>query len=104
MLVAKSIAFGHPAGGGPLGIYTAGLMQRLGLAADLKAKAKLFPSGTPVAEAMARGECEIGIGLASDAVVVPGLVSSRCLPKSRATQRLRWGSLPAANKSMRPRH
>lgn len=75
MLVAKSIALGDPAGGGPLGIYTAGLMQRLGLAADLKAKAKLFPSGTQVAEAVARGECEIGIGLASDAVVVPGLVA-----------------------------
>jgi molybdate transport system substrate-binding protein len=49
-------------------------MQRLGLAEDLKARIKLVPSGTQVAEAVAKGESEFGIGLASDAVVVPGLV------------------------------
>ncbi len=75
MLAAKSIALGDPAGGGPLGVYSAGLMQRLGLADDLKAKIKLFPSGTQVAEAVAKGESEVGLGLASDAVVVPGLVA-----------------------------
>ena len=75
MLEAKSIAMGDPAGGGPVGVYSAGLMQRLGLAEDLKAKIKLFPSGTEVAEAVAKGESEIGIGLASDAVIVPGLVA-----------------------------
>jgi molybdate transport system substrate-binding protein len=75
VLAAKSVALGDPAGGGPLGIYSAGLMQRLGLADDIKARTKLFPSGTQVAEAVAKGETEIGIGLGSDAVVVPGLVA-----------------------------
>src|SRR5262245_3436156 len=75
MLAAKSIALGDPAGGGPLGIYSAGLMQRLGIADDLKARTKLLPSGTQVAEAVAKGDADVGIGLASDAVVVPGLVA-----------------------------
>lgn len=75
ILAAKSIALGNPAGGGPLGVYSAGLMQRLGLADNIKAKTKLFPSGTEVAEAVAKGESEIGIGLASDAVIIPGLVA-----------------------------
>jgi molybdate transport system substrate-binding protein len=75
LLAAKSIALGDPAGGGPLGVYSAGLMQRLGLAEDLKARTKLFPSGTQVAEAVAKDEAAVGIGLASDAVVVPGLVA-----------------------------
>jgi molybdate transport system substrate-binding protein len=75
MLAAKSIVLGDPAGGGPLGIYSAGLMQRLGLAEALKARTRLVPSGTQVAEAVAKGESEVGIGLASDAVVVPGLVA-----------------------------
>jgi molybdate transport system substrate-binding protein len=76
MLAAKSIALGNPAGGGPLGVYSASLMeQHLGLADKLKAATKLFPSGTEVAQAVAKGECEIGIGLASDGVVVPGLVA-----------------------------
>ena len=54
-------------------------MERLGLSADIKAKTKLFLSGTEVAEAVAKGETEIGIGVASDAKIVPGL-DSRPLP------------------------
>ena len=76
MLTAtKSIGTGDPAGGGPVGVYTASLMQRLGLDNVLKAKMKLYPSGTQVAEAVAKGEVELGIGLASDAVIVPGLAT-----------------------------
>lgn len=75
MLSAKSIALGDPSGGGPLGVYTGSLMQRLGLTEAIKAKVKLYPSGTEVAEAVAKGASETGIGLASDAVTVPGLVS-----------------------------
>jgi molybdate transport system substrate-binding protein len=73
LLAAKSIALGDPAAGGGAGVYTAGLMQRLGLAPDIKARTRLVPSGTEVAEAVARGETEIGIGVASDAAIVPGL-------------------------------
>ena len=47
-------------------VYPAGLMQRLGLSEQIKAKTKLFPSGTEVAEAVAKGDTEIGIGIASD--------------------------------------
>jgi molybdate transport system substrate-binding protein len=70
---AKSIALGDPAGGGGSGVYLAGMMQRLGLSEDIKAKTRLLPSGTEVAEAVAKGEVEIGIGVASDAAIVPGL-------------------------------
>jgi molybdate transport system substrate-binding protein len=73
LLAAKSIVLGDPAAGGGAGVYTAGLMQRLGLAADIKAKTRLVPSGTEVAEGVASGEAEIGIGVASDAAVIPGL-------------------------------
>ncbi|MDQ2953841.1 MAG: molybdate ABC transporter substrate-binding protein [Pseudomonadota bacterium] len=75
LLAAKSIALGDPAAGGGAGVYTAGLMQRLGLSEEIKAKTKLMPSGTEVAEAVAKGETEIGIGVASDASIVPGLDS-----------------------------
>jgi molybdate transport system substrate-binding protein len=75
LLAAKSIALGDPAAGGGSGVYLAGLMQRLELSADIKAKTKLFPSGTEVAEAVAKGETEIGIGVASDPKIVPGLDS-----------------------------
>jgi molybdate transport system substrate-binding protein len=73
LLAAKSIALGDPAAGGGAGVYTAGLMQRLELAADIQARTRLVRSGTEVAEAVAKGEAEIGIGVASDAAIVPGL-------------------------------
>jgi len=75
LLAANSIALGDPARGGGAGLYAAGLMQRLNLLEDIKAKTKLVPSGTEVAEAVAKGETEIGIGVASDAAIVPGLDS-----------------------------
>ena len=75
LLAAKSIALGDPAVGGGAGVYTAGLMQRLGLSEEIKAKTRLVRSGTEVAEAVAKGETEIGIGVGSDAVIVPGLES-----------------------------
>jgi len=73
MREAKSIALGDPAAGGGSGVYLDGLMQRLELSADIKQKTRLVKSGTEVAEAVAKGETEIGIGVASDAAIVPGL-------------------------------
>ncbi|WP_036019381.1 molybdate ABC transporter substrate-binding protein [Bradyrhizobium sp. WSM1743] len=73
LLAATSIVLGDPAAGGGAGVYTAGLMERLGLAADIKSRTRLVKSGTEVAEAVAKGEAEIGIGVASDAAIVPGL-------------------------------
>ena len=45
-----------------------------GVADEIKAKTRLVRSGTEVAEAVAaEGEAEIGIGVASDAAIIPGL-------------------------------
>jgi len=75
LLAAKSIALGDPARGGGAGVYAVGLMQRLGLTEEIKAKTRLLPSGTEIAEAVAKGESEIGIGVASDGAIVSGLDS-----------------------------
>jgi len=75
LLAAKSVALGDPASGGGSGVYLAALMDRLGLSAEIKGKTKLFPSGTEVAEAVAKGDTAIGIGVASDAKIVAGLTS-----------------------------
>jgi molybdate transport system substrate-binding protein len=57
MLAAKSIAYSQA---GASGVYTANLMQRLGIADTIKDKIKLV-AGRPVAEFVARGEAEIGL-------------------------------------------
>lgn len=73
LLAAKSITYGDPVAGGPSGIYMAGLMQRLGIAAEMTAKTKLLPPGGAVTEAVVKGEAEIGFSVTSDSAIVPGL-------------------------------
>jgi molybdate transport system substrate-binding protein len=55
LVAARSIAYSD----GPSGAYIAGLLERLGIAAEMKAKTKL--TGGPVAELVASGEAEIGM-------------------------------------------
>jgi molybdate transport system substrate-binding protein len=57
MLAAKSIAYSRA---GASGLYMAKLMERLGIADEMKAKTKLV-DGVPVAEVVAKGEAEIGM-------------------------------------------
>ena len=44
LLAAKSVAYIDPAAGGSSGIYVAGLLDKLGVAAEVKPKAKLIPA------------------------------------------------------------
>jgi len=75
LLAAKSIAVGDPARGGGASLYTIGLLKRLGISEEVKAKIRLQPSGTEIAEAVAKGETELGIGVASDLSLVAGIES-----------------------------
>lgn len=45
----------------------------MGISKEVKAKSRLEASGTEIAEAVAKGESEIGIGVASDLSLVPGI-------------------------------
>jgi molybdate transport system substrate-binding protein len=55
LLAARSISYSD----GPSGAYIATLLERLGIAAEIKAKTKL--TSGPVAELVASGEAEIGM-------------------------------------------
>src|SRR5262249_47432117 len=57
MLAAKSIAYSRA---GASGVYVADLMERLGIADQVKDKVKLV-DGVPVAELVAKGDVEIGM-------------------------------------------
>ena len=77
LLAARSIAYVDPASGGITGILLAGVLQELGIAAEVKAKTRLIPShpGQPslVAEAVANGEAEIGMQSLSELAVAAGI-------------------------------
>jgi molybdate transport system substrate-binding protein len=74
LMTAGSIGYTDPALGGLSGVYTAGLLERLGIAAELKPKTKLT-SNAPhaLAEAVAKGEIEIGLIQISEIVPEPSL-------------------------------
>ena len=79
LLAAKSIAYIDPAAGGSSGIYVAGLIDKLGIAAEVKAKAKLIHGGA-VAAHIANGEAELGIHQISEILPVKGITLVGPLP------------------------
>lgn len=81
LLASESIAVGDPARGGGASLYTITLLKRLGISEDIKAKSRLEPSGTEVAESVAKGESELGIGVASDLSLVAGIQSVALPPE-----------------------
>jgi molybdate transport system substrate-binding protein len=79
LLAAKSVAYIDPAAGGSSGIYVAGLLDKLGVASEVKPKAKLIPGGA-VAEHVAKGEAELGIHQISEILPVKGATLVGPLP------------------------
>ena len=79
LLAAKSVAYIDPASGGSSGIYLDGLFKKMGIADQLKPKAKLINGGY-VAEHIAKGEAEIGIHQISEILPVKGVTLVGPLP------------------------
>ena len=69
LIAAKSVAYIDPASGGSSGIYVAGLLDKLGIADQVKPKAKLKQGGY-VADLIVKGESELGIHQISEIVPV----------------------------------
>jgi molybdate transport system substrate-binding protein len=80
LLEATTIGYGDPAKGGVSGIAMAALVERLSIAADLRAKTRLFPDSQAVLTAVAAGDVFIGVGLTSDTVLAAGVELAGGLP------------------------
>jgi molybdate transport system substrate-binding protein len=80
MLNAKSVAYIDPASGGSSGIYVERLFERLGIADQIKPKAKLKQGGH-VADIVVSGEAEIGVHQISEILPVKGAALVGPLPK-----------------------
>ena len=79
LLAAKSVAYIDPASGGSSGIYLDGLLDKLGIADQVRPKAKLKKGGL-VAELITGGEAELGVHQISEIVVVKGVTLVGPLP------------------------
>jgi molybdate transport system substrate-binding protein len=73
LLAARSIAYPDPAGGGASGIYLAGLLDRLGIASEMKPKTKLLPPSALLYESVANGEIDIGFNQISEILAQPSV-------------------------------
>jgi molybdate transport system substrate-binding protein len=80
LLAAKSVAYIDPASGGSSGIYIDKLLERLGIADQIRAKAKLKKGGH-VADLIVSGEAELGLHQISEIVPVKGASLVGPLPK-----------------------
>jgi molybdate transport system substrate-binding protein len=69
LLSARSVAYSRI---GASGIFFAGLIERLGIAADVNTKAIVVPSGF-TAERLVSGEAELAVQQISELMVVPGI-------------------------------
>src|SRR5947209_19273997 len=81
MLAARSIAYPDPAGGGASGIYVASLLERLGIAAEMKPKTKLSTLKTLYAS-VASGDVEIGFNQVSEILAQPTIELAGPLPSA----------------------
>ncbi len=69
LLAAKTIGYTS----GPSGVYMAGLIEKMGIAAEVKPKHRGVPSGGTIGTIVASGGAEIGFQQVSELVHIPGI-------------------------------
>ena len=80
LLAARSLSYSDPTAGGSAAAYFATLLERLGIAHDVNAKAALGRNGHHVAELVADGTAELGISFLSELVAIKGVTIAGPLP------------------------
>lgn len=69
LLAARTVGYTS----GPSGVYMAGLIERMGIAAEVKAKHRSVPSGGTIGTIIASGEADIGFQQISELVHIGGI-------------------------------
>ncbi len=82
MLAGRSITYPDPTGGGASGIYMASLLERLGIAGEMKSKTKLSPSAKVLYASVASGDVEIGFNQISEILAQPTVELAGPLPSA----------------------
>jgi molybdate transport system substrate-binding protein len=73
LLAAKSVTHLDPAAGGTTGPHFMRVMERLGIADQMKPKIVLHPNARAAGELVAKGEAEIGVNLVQELLPLPGI-------------------------------
>jgi len=97
LLKAKGVSFSDPAAGGSSGNFFAGLLEQLGIAAEVNKKAVLGKRGYEVAQAVANGRAEIGTTFISEILTVPGVIVIGPLPGALHNANTYTAAIPAGS-------
>jgi molybdate transport system substrate-binding protein len=105
LMSARTIGYVNPTLGSSSGIYVAGMLERLGVAQDLKSKIKLVTVEADidgVFQGVASGEIEIQIGQISEIAISPGVELAGPLPSEIQNLTLLAAGIVAASKAREP--
>lgn len=80
LLAAKSIAYSEPSAGGASGVYFAKLLERMGIAEQMKPKTKYPPPGGFSANLLMTGEAELAVQQKPELLHVAGVEVISLLP------------------------
>jgi len=99
LLAAKSIVYPDPTKGGATGIHAARVIERLGIAAEMKPKTTLVP-GSEYAEILAKREAELGIVQPMVVLGIPGVELVGPLPAElqNTTDFVFWAGVVASTR------
>jgi molybdate transport system substrate-binding protein len=97
LLAAKSVAYIDPASGGSSGIYVSGLLDRLGIGAEIRQKAVLMRGGA-AADRVVSGEAEIALQTISEILPVTGAVLAGPLPSDIQNYTIYSAAITAGSK------
>jgi len=80
LLACKCISYTHPDAGGASGVYFAKLIERMGIADEMKAKTRYPPSGGFSAALLVTGEAELAVQQKPELMCVAGAEIVGLLP------------------------
>ena len=105
-MTVKSIGYTNPSNGGGSGVYFAKLLERLGLAEQLKSKTRYPSPGQSAADLIAEGEIDFGIAQPMEILAKPGIeLAGACRQNSKARPfRFSAGILQIARQVMGRNH
>jgi molybdate transport system substrate-binding protein len=105
LLSARSVGYVNPALGSSSGIYVAAMLERLGVAQELKSKVKLVTVAGDidgVFQGVANGEIEMQIGQISEIAISPGVDLAGPLPNEIQNLTYLAAGVVAASKAPGP--
>jgi molybdate transport system substrate-binding protein len=99
LVAARAISYSDPKAGGSAAAYFATLLERLGIADAVNAKATLGRNGHHVAELVADGAAELGISFLSELVAIKGVAIAGPLPAALQNYTVYAAAVPATGKA-----